>query len=150
VFFLYDFKFDGVWCQAAAFAERIASGALTSEFAAERRWLEGRIKCLRTQHTEAVRDKSATENKSRNLMEKLAAAEVEKEDLGRRLAVEKEDADKACAEAQATRTEANLALQHAVEAEASHRSLRGYLDKAEASTCTEVDRARALVVDAYR
>jgi hypothetical protein len=97
-----------------------------------------------------VRDKSATENKSRNLMEKLAAAEVEKEDLGRRLAVEKEDADKACAEAQATRTEANLALQHAVEAEASHRSLRGYLDKAEASTCTEVDRARALVVDAYR
>jgi hypothetical protein len=47
------------WWQAAAFAERIASGALTSEFATERRRLEGRIERLRTQHTEAVRDKSA-------------------------------------------------------------------------------------------
>jgi hypothetical protein len=51
------------------------------------------------QHTEAVWDKSAAENKRRNLMEKLLAAKAEKEDLGRRLAVEKEDADKACAEA---------------------------------------------------
>jgi hypothetical protein len=71
--------------------------------------------------------------------------------------VEKEDADKACVEAQAARVdaklvcaEANLALQRAAEVEGSHRSLRGYLDKAEASTCTEVDRPRALLVDAYR
>jgi hypothetical protein len=47
------------WWQAAAFVERIASGALASEFATERRRLEGRIERLRTQHTEAVRDKSA-------------------------------------------------------------------------------------------
>jgi hypothetical protein len=66
-----------------AFAERIASGALTSEFAAERWRLEGRIECLRTQHTKAVRDKSAAENKSRNLLEKLSVAEAEKEDLSR-------------------------------------------------------------------
>jgi hypothetical protein len=46
-----------------------------------------------------VRDKSAEENKSRNLMEKLSAVEAEKEDLGRRLVVEKECADRACAEA---------------------------------------------------
>jgi hypothetical protein len=79
-------------------------------------------------------------------MEKLSAAEAEKEDLGRRLATEKKDADRACAEAQATRAEAklaraevNLALQHAAEAESSHRRLRGYLDKAESSTRTEVD-----------
>jgi hypothetical protein len=39
------------------------SGALTSEFAAERQRLEGRIEHLRTQHTEAVRDKLAVENK---------------------------------------------------------------------------------------
>jgi hypothetical protein len=39
------------------------------------------------------------ENKSRNLMDKLSAAEAEKEELGRRLASEKEDADKARAEA---------------------------------------------------
>jgi multidrug efflux pump subunit AcrA (membrane-fusion protein) len=104
-----------------------------------------------------VWDKSAAENKSRNLMEKLSAAEAEKEDHGRRLAAKKEDADKGCTEAQAARAdaklaraEANLALQRATEAEARHRSLRGYLDKAEASTRTEVDRARALLVDAYR
>jgi multidrug efflux pump subunit AcrA (membrane-fusion protein) len=104
-----------------------------------------------------VRDKSVAENKSHNLMEKLSTAEAEKEDLGRRLAAEKEDVDRACAEAQAARAEAklaraeaNLALQRAAEAEASHRSLCGYLDKAEASTRTEVDRAHALLVDAYR
>jgi hypothetical protein len=83
LFFFYDFEFDSLLCQAAAFAEHIASGALTSKFAAERRRIEGRIERLRTQHTEAVRDKSAAENKSRNLMEKLSVAEAEKEDLGR-------------------------------------------------------------------
>jgi hypothetical protein len=96
--FFYDFEFDSLLCQAAAFAEHIASGALTSEFTAERRRFKRRIERLWTQHIEAVRDKSATENKSRNLMEKLSAAETEKEDLGRRLA-EKEDADRAHAEA---------------------------------------------------
>ena len=50
------------------------------------------------------------ENKSRNLLEKMSAAEVEKEDLNRRFATEKEDAEKAHAEAQATRAEANLTL----------------------------------------
>jgi chromosome segregation ATPase len=88
----------------------MSQGALTSEFAAERRRLEGRIERLRTQHTEAVRDKSVAENKSRNLMEKLSSAEAEKEELCRRLAAEKEDADRARAEAQAARAEANLAL----------------------------------------
>jgi hypothetical protein len=150
LFFFYGFEFDSLLCQVAAFAEHIASGALTSEFAAERRRLEGRIERLRTQHTEAVRDKSAAENKSRNLLEKLLVAEAEKEDLGRRLAVEKEDADRARTEAQAARAEANLALKRATDAESGHRSLRGYLDKAEASTHTGVDRAHALLVDAYR
>jgi hypothetical protein len=42
------------------------------------------------QHTEAVRDKSAMENKSCNLLEKLTAAEAEKEDLSHRLAEERE------------------------------------------------------------
>jgi hypothetical protein len=104
-----------------------------------------------------MQDKSAAESKSCNLMDKLSAAEVEKEELGCQLATEKEDADKACAEAQAAhaeaklaRAEASLALQCAAEAEANHRSLRGYLDEAEASTHTGVYRARALLVDAYR
>jgi hypothetical protein len=73
---------------SGASAERVASGALTSEFASERRRLEGRIERLCTQHTEAVRDKSVDENKSRNLLEKLSVAEKEREDLGRRLAEE--------------------------------------------------------------
>jgi hypothetical protein len=69
---------DFSW-QAAAFADHVASGTLTSEFAAERQRLEGRIERLRAQDTEAVPDKSAAENKSRRLMEKLAAAEAEKD-----------------------------------------------------------------------
>jgi hypothetical protein len=156
-FFFNDFEFDGGWCQATAFAERIASGALTSEFAAKRRRLEGRNERLRTLLTKAVQDKSATKSKSHNLMDKLSAAEAEKEELGRRLAAKKEDTDKACAEAQAARAEsklaraeASLALQRAAEVEANHRSLRGHLDKAEASTRTGVDWARALLVDTYQ
>ena len=85
--------------QAAAFADHVASGALTSEFAAERQRLEGRIERLRAQHVDAVRDKSAVENKSRRLTERLAAAEAEKEDLRRQLAEERRDTNKACAEA---------------------------------------------------
>jgi chromosome segregation ATPase len=100
-------------CQVTAFAECIASGALTSEFAAERRRLEGRIEHLRTQHTEAVRDKSAAENKSHNLLEKMSAAEAEKEDLGRQLAAEMENADRAQAEAQAARDRAHAETQAA-------------------------------------
>jgi hypothetical protein len=108
-----------------------------------------------------VRDKSVAKNKSRNLLEKLSAAEAEKEDLGRQLAAEKENAERARAEAkaardrahvetQAARAVANLALQHAADAESGHRSLHGYLDRAETSTRTSVDRAHKLLVDAYR
>jgi hypothetical protein len=73
---------DVLW-QASAFTDHVASGALTSEFAAERQRLEGRIERLRAQHTDVVRDKSAAENKSHRLAERLAAAEAEKEDLRR-------------------------------------------------------------------
>jgi hypothetical protein len=160
--FLYcDVEFDSALCQVTTFAEHIASGALTSEFATKRRRLEGRIARLRTQRTKAVRDKSAAENKSCNLLEKLSAAEVEKEDLGCQLVAEKENTkraraeaqaarDRAHAETQAARAEANLALQCAADAESGHRSLRGYLDRTETSTCTGVDRAHKLLVDAYR
>jgi hypothetical protein len=147
---------DFSW-QSVAFADHFASGALTSEFAAERQRLEGRIERLRAQHTEVVWDKSLAENKSRRLMEKLAAAEVEKEDLSRQLAAERKDANRACTEAQAAqseaklaRAEASLARQCAEEAETSHSSLRDRLDKAEASTRAEVDRTHAQLVDAYQ
>jgi hypothetical protein len=91
----------------------------------------------------------AVENKSRNLLEKLTTAEMEKEDLSRRLAKEKEGAEKARTEAQTARAEASLALKHAADAESGLKSLRSHTEKTEASTCAGVERAHALFVDAY-
>jgi hypothetical protein len=121
-------------------------GVLTSEFSAERRRLEGRIERLRMQHTEAIRDKSVAENRSHNLLEKLMAVEAEKEDLCRRLAEEREGAEKA----QAARAEASLALKRTMDVESGQKSLRDYVEKTEASTRVGVNRAHALLVDAYR
>jgi hypothetical protein len=67
--------------------------ALTSQLCSERKWPEGRIERLQTQHTEAIRDKSAAKNKSWNLLDKVTVLEKEKEDLSRRLNDEKEDAE---------------------------------------------------------
>jgi hypothetical protein len=53
----------GFLWQTDTFADHVASGALTSEFAAERQRLEGRIERLLAQHTDAVRDKSAAEKR---------------------------------------------------------------------------------------
>jgi uncharacterized protein (DUF3084 family) len=91
-------------------------------------------------------------------MEKLAAAEAEKEDLSRQLAAERKEANMACTEeaqaaqteAKLARAEASLARQCAKEVETSYSSLCDRLDKAEASTCAEVDRTHAQLVDAYR
>jgi chromosome segregation ATPase len=106
---------------------------------------------------EAVRDKSAAENKSRNLLEKLTATKTEKEDLSRRLAEEREGTEKARTEAQAARAEADaaraeasLALKRTADAESRLKSLRSYTEKTEASTRAGVERAHALFVDAYR
>jgi hypothetical protein len=54
-FYVVASLMDVSW-QATAFADHVASGALTSEFAAERQRLEGRIERLRAQHTDAIRD----------------------------------------------------------------------------------------------
>jgi chromosome segregation ATPase len=143
---------DVSW-QAAAFADHVASGALTSE----RQRLEGRIERLWAQHTDVVRDKSAAESKSRRLTERLAAAEAEKEDLRRRLAEERRDANKAFAEAlsaqaeaKLAQAEASLARQRAKEMETRLGGLRDRLDKMEASTRAEVERTHTQLVDAYR
>jgi cytochrome c553 len=117
------------------------------EFAAERQRLEGRIERLRAQHTDAVRDKLAVEKKSHRLTERLAASEAEKEDLRRQLALERKDANRACAkahgaqaEAKLARAEASLACQRAEEMETRLCDLRDHLDKTEASTRAEVER----------
>jgi hypothetical protein len=136
--------------QAAAFTDHVAPGALTSEFAAE-------IERLRALHTDAVREKSAMENKSRRLTERLASAEVEKGDLRHQLVEERRDANKAIADARAAqaeaklaRVEASLACQRAEEMEARLNGLHNRMDKTEASTHAEVERTHAQLVDAYQ
>jgi hypothetical protein len=79
-------------CQAADFADLVASGALTADVAAE-------VERLRAQHADAVREKSAAESKNCRLLEKVAAMEVEKMDLQRQLAEERREANKAIADA---------------------------------------------------
>jgi hypothetical protein len=103
-----------------------------------------------------VRDKSATENKSRNLLEKLSAAEKEREDLSRRLAEENEGTERARAKAQVTRAEADavrakakLALKRAADKGSELKSLCSYCEKTEASTRAGVERAHTLFVEAY-
>jgi hypothetical protein len=67
------------------------------------------VERLRTQHADAVREKSATDSKCRKLADKVAALEGEKTDLRRQLAEERKEANEALAKAQAAQTEANLA-----------------------------------------
>ena len=80
--------------QAANFADHVASGALTAEFAAE-------VEHLWAQDADVVREKLAAKSKSRRLMEKMAAMEAEKADLRRQLAEERREANKAIADVQA-------------------------------------------------
>jgi hypothetical protein len=106
---------------------------------------------------DAVREKSAAESKSRKLAEKVAALEAERTNLRRQLVEERREANQAIAEAQASqeaaklaRAEGNLASQRAEEWEARFNALRGRVEKAEASTRSEVERTRAQLVDSYR
>jgi vacuolar-type H+-ATPase subunit D/Vma8 len=121
----------------------VASGALTADVSAE-------VERLRAQHADAVREKSAAESKSHRLAEKVAALEAEKTDLWRQLVEERREANQAIAEAQAAQTEAklaraegSLASQRAEEWEVRFNALRGCVEKAEASTRSEVERTRA-------
>jgi hypothetical protein len=137
-------------CQAADFADHIASGALTVDFAAE-------VESLCVQHVYAVREKSAVESRSRRLSEKVATMEAERADLRRQLVEERREANKAIADAQAApdeakfaRTEGSLARQLAEELQARLDALRSRVDKAETSMHVEVERTLAQFVDAYR
>jgi chromosome segregation ATPase len=138
------------FCQAADFADRVASGVLTVDVAAE-------VESLRAQHADAVREKSAAERKNRRLAEKVAALEAEKTDLRRQLAEERREANQAIAEAQAARAKAkvaraenSLASQRAEELEARFNALRSRVDKAEALTRSEVERTHTQFMDVYR
>ena len=88
--------------QAADFADRVASVALMAVVSAE-------VERLRTQHADAVWEKSAADSKCRKLADKVAVLEGEKTDLRRQLAEERREANEALAKAQAALAEANLA-----------------------------------------
>jgi hypothetical protein len=110
-----------------------------------------------SQHEDAFREKSAAESKNRRLAEKVAALEAEKTDLRCQLVEERREANQAIAEAQAAQAEANvaraegsLASQRTEEWEVRFNALRGRVDKAEASTRSEVERTLAQLVDSYR
>ena len=64
---------------------------------------------FRSQHADAVREKSASDSKCRNLTDKVAALEREKADLRRQLAAERREANEAVAKGQAAQAEAKLA-----------------------------------------
>ncbi|MEI5604405.1 hypothetical protein, partial [Streptomyces brasiliscabiei] len=74
------------FCQAADFADRMVSGALTADVAAK-------VERLRAQHADAAQEKSAAESKNRRLAEKVAAFEAEKTDLRRQLVEERREAN---------------------------------------------------------
>jgi hypothetical protein len=127
----------------------VASGALTADVSAE-------VERLRAQHADAVREKSVVESKRRRLAEKVAALEVERADLQRQLVEERREANQAIAEAQAAqaaaklaRAEGSLASQRAEEWEERFNALRDRMEKAEASTRSEVERTRAQLVESY-
>ena len=71
--------------------------------------MSAEVERLRTQHADAVREKSATDSKCRKLADKVAAMEGEKTDLRRQLVEERKEANEALAKAQAALAVANLA-----------------------------------------
>jgi chromosome segregation ATPase len=117
----------------------VASGALTADVSAE-------VERLRAQHADAVREKSAADSKCRKLAEKVAALDGVRTDLRRQLVEERREANQAIAKAQAeanlARVEGSLANQRAEEWEVRFNALQDRMERAEASTCSEVERTR--------
>jgi hypothetical protein len=133
----------------ADFADRVASRALTAVVSAE-------VERLRAQHAEAVREKSAADSKCRKVAKKVAALEGERTELRRQLVEKRREANQALAKAQSAPAEANvarvegsLARQHAEEWEERFNALQARMERAEASTRSEVERTRKQLMDSY-
>jgi hypothetical protein len=114
------------------------------------------VERLRTQHADAVREKSAADSKCRKLADKVAALGGERTDLRRQLAEERKEANEALAKAQSAQAEANLARaegslarQRAEELEGRLNALQARVERAEASTRSEAERTRKQLVDSY-
>jgi hypothetical protein len=96
------------------------------------------VERLWAQHADAVREKSAADSKCRKLAEKVAALEGERTDLRCQLVEERREANQA------------IASQRAEEWEVRFNALQARMERAEASTCSEVERTRKQLVDSYR
>jgi hypothetical protein len=99
---------------------------------------------------------SATDSKCRKLVEKVAALEGERTELRRQLAEERREANQALTKAQSAQAEANvarvegsLARQRAEEWEERFNALQARMERAEASTRSEVERTRKQLMDSY-
>jgi chromosome segregation ATPase len=132
--------------QAADFADRTASGALTVVVSAE-------VERLQTQHADAVCEKSAADSKCRKLTDKVAALEGEKTDLRRQLAGERRETNKALAKAQAeanlARAEGNLARERAEQLQERLSALESRVERAEAAARAEAERTRKQLMDSF-
>jgi chromosome segregation ATPase len=139
-----------VLLQVADFASRAASGALTTAVSAE-------VERLRTQHADAVREKSASDSKCRKLTDKVAVLEKEKAYLRRQLAAERREANEAIAkeqaaqaEAKVARAEGNLAKELTEHLQERLTALESRVKGAEAAVCAEAERTRTQLMDTYR
>jgi hypothetical protein len=136
--------------QVADFANRAASRALTAVVSAE-------VERLRTQHADAVREKSVADSKCRKLADKVAALEGEKADLRRQLAGERRETNEALAKAQAAQAETNLARakgnlarERAEQLQERLIALESRVERAEAAARAEAKRTRTQLMDTYR
>jgi hypothetical protein len=66
------------------------------------------VERLRTQHADAVREKSAADSKCRKLADKVVVLEVERTDLRRQLAEERKEANEALAKANEASSDCTL------------------------------------------
>jgi chromosome segregation ATPase len=117
----------------------VESRALTAVVSAE-------VERLRAQHANAVQEKSAADSKCRKLAEKVAALEGERTEANQALA----KAQSAQAEANLAWVEGSLASQRAEEWETRFNALQARMERAEASTRSEVERTRKQLMDSYR
>jgi hypothetical protein len=112
--------------------------------------LSAEVERLRTQHADAVCEKSASDSKCRKLADKVAALEKEKADLRRELAGERREANEAIAKEQAAQAEDNIAKELAGELQGRLTALESRAEGAEAAMRAEADRTRTQLMTAYR
>jgi chromosome segregation ATPase len=108
------------------------------------------VERLRTQHADAVREKSASDSKCRKLTDKVAALEREKADLRRQLAAERREANEAIAKEQAAQAEGNLAKELSEHLQERLTALESRAKGAEAAMRAEAERTRTQLMDTYR